>query len=223
MGCDIHAYAETRDSVGAWSAVLDSDGTPTRFCDYRSYDTFAILASVRNGGGFAGIKTSDGFNPIARPRGIPFDASPECQKMVDDYGEDGHSHSFLSLSELLEFDWLQTTIRRGIIPLQTWFFWSRYEKPRGRYPNTFSSAIGGNRVKVIVPSDAEKMQGVKPGPDENMSYHVDDEWELPYYRAAAMLWSEDIPRLMALAKTLPGASDTKDYHDRVRLVFFFDN
>ena len=38
---------------------------------------FAILAGVRNGYGFAGCDTGDGFRPIAPPRGLPGDVSPE--------------------------------------------------------------------------------------------------------------------------------------------------
>lgn len=43
----------------------------------RNYDVFAILANVRNGTGFAGIKTSSGFDPIDTPRGLPDDLSAE--------------------------------------------------------------------------------------------------------------------------------------------------
>lgn len=41
----------------------------------RNYDWFSILANVRNGSGFAGIKTGNGFDVIAEPRGLPDDIS----------------------------------------------------------------------------------------------------------------------------------------------------
>jgi hypothetical protein len=58
--------------------------------DERSYDTFAMLANVRNGRGFAGIKTSDGFPFIAEPRGLPDDFEMVERKTRDeeDDGED---------------------------------------------------------------------------------------------------------------------------------------
>ena len=41
--------------------------------DPRSYNTFAMLANVRNGRGFAGVRTSTGFPVIHEPRGLPDD------------------------------------------------------------------------------------------------------------------------------------------------------
>lgn len=46
----------------------------------RNYNLFSILANVRNGVGFAGCKTGEGFEPIAMPRGFPADASPAVKK-----------------------------------------------------------------------------------------------------------------------------------------------
>src|SRR3990167_5661087 len=43
----------------------------------RNYSLFAILANVRNGYGFGGCDTGNGFEVIAKQRGIPNDLSPE--------------------------------------------------------------------------------------------------------------------------------------------------
>lgn len=67
MGTDIHSIAQVRRN-GSWETVaIGVCGDP------RSYNTFAMLADVRNGRGFAGIKTSDGFPYIHEPRGLPAD------------------------------------------------------------------------------------------------------------------------------------------------------
>ena len=67
METDIHSIAQVRRN-GSWETVAIS------VCgDPRSYNTFAMLADVRNGRGFAGIKTSDGFPYIHKPRGLPAD------------------------------------------------------------------------------------------------------------------------------------------------------
>jgi hypothetical protein len=67
MGTDIHSIAQVRRN-GSWETVaIGVCGDP------RSYNTFAMLADVRIGRGFAGIKTSDGFPYIHEPRGLPAD------------------------------------------------------------------------------------------------------------------------------------------------------
>jgi hypothetical protein len=88
MGCDIHAQAE-RQIDGRWTVIEHLSPF-----DLRSYGLFAFLAGVRN---YSAIP------PLAAPRGIPADSPGE--------GEDGylgdHSYSWLSLEELLAFDYDQ--------------------------------------------------------------------------------------------------------------------
>ncbi len=79
----------------------------------RNYDLFAILANVRNGRGFAGIKTGEGFNPISEPKGLPEDVSPEVKQSSDDWDVDGHSHSWHTVADLINYNWHQETISYG--------------------------------------------------------------------------------------------------------------
>ena len=95
MGCDIHLIAEVRNGNGTWHLVPNFD-RPCDRCEAtghypdgracyrckgeghlvddhysdRSYDVFAMLADVRNGSGFAGVVTGEGFLPLAL-RGYP--------------------------------------------------------------------------------------------------------------------------------------------------------
>ena len=87
MGCDIHAHVEI-EVAGKWEhySCLDID---------RDYDLFARMANVRNRGS---------VNPISTPRGLPIDASVISKLESDSDGSDGHSHSWLNLGELKEFD-----------------------------------------------------------------------------------------------------------------------
>lgn len=64
----------------------------------RHYGLFGILA---------GVRMSD-VPRISDPKGIPKDTSPEIRYQVKRYGDDGHSHSYLSLHDLKDFDWDQT-------------------------------------------------------------------------------------------------------------------
>ena len=89
MGCDIHSQAEKRIN-GRWTRI---DGLEP--FDWRSYGMYAFLAGVRN---------YSAVTPLSEPRGLPDDV---------DYVEDAehwlgeHSFSWLSLDELLSFDYEQ--------------------------------------------------------------------------------------------------------------------
>src|SRR5678815_3673304 len=144
MGCDIHLRVQKR--VGSdW--VFVEDQIPDKYSDKghtrpdvwysgRNYDLFGILAGVRNGRGFAGCDTGDGFIPIAEPRGLPEEFSSEYVDRVDQ--EDGdydyqfwfgdHSHSWLTLAELLNYDWYQSTRSRGWVNGPQFEEWDRLKE-----------------------------------------------------------------------------------------------
>jgi hypothetical protein len=120
MGCDIHAHLEVRDysyddenkergiwfNTDKWTVNKDSvfypEDYPNRFhIDYddriykgRNYCLFAVLVNVRN---YWEIKS------ISEPKGLPDDISEETKKESDDYGCDGHSHTYLTLEEILNY------------------------------------------------------------------------------------------------------------------------
>lgn len=159
MGCDIHFYVEVKkddkwmfyDREAKYVKEVDEDGYRWKNDDWcespmyvgRNYNLFSILADVRNGRGFAGCDTGDGFVPIGPPRGVPNDVSPEvtkeyvcvlgsdeyhtqetfdrwvangCSKRIDANtvtGPDWHSASWFTVDELEKHDWNQTTKLRG--------------------------------------------------------------------------------------------------------------
>jgi hypothetical protein len=102
MGCDIHIHMETRESPNhPWEDSAGDfpcwgDEISEAPFDWRSYCMFSFLAGVRSNGGPC----------ISKPRGIPTDASPEVQAEKERWDGDGHSHSWLTLEELLAFDYL---------------------------------------------------------------------------------------------------------------------
>jgi hypothetical protein len=96
MGCDIHAYAEVRTPHGWGASDLD-------VFDGRNYGIFGFFADVRN----------YSHSPvIAEPRGLPDDVSSAIRKEGD--WTDAHSHSWLTLAELLAYDYDQTFWDRRI-------------------------------------------------------------------------------------------------------------
>lgn len=90
MGCDIHAYAERRNEAGQWEEIPDLQPF-----DWRSYSLFGWLAGVRN---YSAVE------PIAKGRGLPEDATSAVRECyLDD--DDCHSCTWVSLAELLEFNY----------------------------------------------------------------------------------------------------------------------
>lgn len=140
MGCDIHAIMQVRkNSNSVW---VTSEVLPI----VRNYWLFAALANVRNGRGFAGVETGKEIRPISEPRGLPSDIVSELDEnhlylphrvvYNDDFqavyttmflGE--HSHSWLSLIELLEYDWGQLVYRTGRVSPEIYTKLNPNERP----------------------------------------------------------------------------------------------
>ena len=110
MGCDIHSYAEKKVN-GKWEKVgeifpmdewlrnyykKDFDESPF---DWRSYAMFGFLADVRN---------YSNSEYLSEPKGLPDDISKEVKEKADYWDGDGHSHSFLTVKELIDFDYGKT-------------------------------------------------------------------------------------------------------------------
>lgn len=120
MGCDIHIHTERiqvdySTKTEKWincdhyklnpyydesnPEEMEADGEQKwellEIYSGRDYTLFSILAGVRD---YNGI-----YEPISEPRGIPEDASDIVKKDKEDWGSDGHSHSYLTLKELKEY------------------------------------------------------------------------------------------------------------------------
>lgn len=123
-----------------------------QFYHDRSYSVFAILAGVRNGVGFAGCDTGDPFVPISEPRGLPADMSFELRRRLKaDYDDDDdwvslgdHSFSWLTLDEVLAYDWDQTTKKRGWVDAWNFELFRRNGKP-----DSWSGGIGGPGIEHV--------------------------------------------------------------------------
>jgi len=233
MGCDIHFYVEKLID-GVWQSAdtvnTDDDGRPDvsyrdQLYSGRSYNLFAILADVRNGRGFAGCKTGAGFNPISSPRGVPHDASDVYARIAKDSGSDGHSHSWLGLRELLDYDWTQTTRLQGLVNLSTWIDWSSYDRQRGNGPDTWCGAQFSDERELSAAGMDALLDEYKALTDREqkepfLKKHARvfglAEWGVTYARAAGSFMTDTIPRLLRVAGGSRGI-------DSVRVCFFFDN
>lgn len=222
MGTDIHLYVEKRNTDGTWSAVKipysgwaggEKYHDGYRGWSDRSDDTFAILADVRNGRGFAGVVTGDGFNIIAEPRGIPDDISDTLKPVDRDEEEEesderrpwigDHSFSWLTYSEIVGFDWTQTTHRQGVVGATEY---AEFKK-NGR-PTSWSGRVWG---RDVVHATDEEMDAWLRGDGILTSVR----WQVSYSEVAA-------PFLRWLNKVVKPIADVVG-GDNVRLVFGFDS
>jgi len=234
MGTDIHFYVERRNGKG-WVSCdqwAEDECEPGRksvpygkhFYSSRSYDTFAILAGVRNGRGFAGVDTGDGFEPIAEPRGLPEDMSPELRAEADDYMD--HTPSWLTVKELMDYDWTKATTKRGWVNGPQFTAWSRFDRGQGHGPREWCGGVDGLKIEHITDDEmAKRVQNITDlfkGRDyREMETAIKDRlgstycqvsWQIPYYRAASLFLSETLPRLWRLGPP-----------EDVRAVFWFDS
>lgn len=99
MGCDIHCYKE-KFVGGQWVTADewvdeygDGEDVPykSRFTD-RNYNLFSVLSK--------GVRGEQDYS--FEPRGIPFNTSEPVKAASDKWDGDGHSHSYLHVSELRE-------------------------------------------------------------------------------------------------------------------------
>lgn len=114
MGADIHLFTEVKRNINNIERWVNSDYweiNPYHRYGYesdkqyerplshvsiykgRNYELFGILADVRGRG-----------NPImSDPRGLPEDVSDVVKEESDRWEGDGHSHSYFTLRELVEY------------------------------------------------------------------------------------------------------------------------
>lgn len=217
MGTDIHGIFQRHDG-SQWIDV------PSTYDFGRHYQLFAVLADVRNGYGFAGVKTGEPVKPIAPRRGLPPDfemdgddhplasadlESPWRQKArlehPDWYVDEklavwmgDHSHSWLTADEMLAwYAKAPRVIKTGILDRAIYDAWSGEGNP-----SEWCGGIGGGGVVTINDNELEKRE--VPG-----WTHIRCEWESGLGQELAYFFDE-VKRLA-------------DLHGRVRFVFGFDS
>ena len=160
MGCDIHIHVETFTDnkwgnadiwrVDPWFSSFDegSEFEAIEVYDGRDYRLFTALADVR---------CSEGIPVISEPRGLPADVSKQTNDASNSDGSDGHSHSHLLLSELVQYskDHPKTTFHGMISQKQS------KELDEGKLPNGWCGWTSQEGfVKRIWQNDSSVVDGL---------------------------------------------------------------
>jgi hypothetical protein len=188
MGCDIHDIVQVRDEQGKWNTVIDN------FLDGRHYNLFAVIGDVRN---YYDIK------PIASYRGIPWDVEWD----EDSYQFGDHSQSWVTLEELLNYDWNQTVEVNCVISYSDFLKWDKKSYPEFSASASIAGTEQDGTFRKITTVD---MRSMPIEMDPNLSYYV----RIYFTRTVRQLaW---IPNKMAKLVSLGEP-------DEVRWVFGFDS
>lgn len=149
----------------------------------RNYELFGILAGVRD-------RNND---MIDDPRGLPEDVSSVTKKESDRWDSDGHSHSWLTLKELKEYQGLHPLVKRsGFISPEAAELLDAGEET----PDTW---CGFTSLKDWVKREWEEgYDTLKPIIDE-MDKRVRDEF---------WVWGDE---------------ERPELDEKIRIVFWFDN
>ena len=180
--------------------------------DVRDYDLFAMLADVRNGRGFAGCVTGDGFEPISKPKGLPEDIGIDLKKHSD--GDCGHSASYLTLKELLDYTELSKnmyTNKQGLVTVDEYILFKETGVPDSWYRD-----VGGYRASIISNEEMENIELL----DSDHSYYTRIEWKVNYYEWAWKKFEEQVINRWIKEYVNPYNSFNDD---EIRIVFWFDS
>lgn len=221
MGCDIHLYVEVK-KYSTWESAdtWETDNHGDKFVPYekrlftgRNYNLFSILANVRN---------RYKFIPITDPKGLPNDVSEPVKNQSKNWEGNSHSHSFLTVQEILEFDWTQTVTLKGFLTAIGYYEIMRLKND----PNCYCGGVFGPNIQIISNQEMEEKINQVLNDSKELSYQEIEEkimndlqffyteykWTLPYYKTSTYFWSNTIPKLLKLGKP-----------EDIRLVFWFDN
>jgi hypothetical protein len=208
MGCDIHMYVEKKVKGIGWvrwqRTDVEKHGEYSYVRDYyayskRNYRLFSILAGVRS--------EDRSVGPIVQPRGIPHDASREVKAEFELWDADGHSHSFLTLEELLKYDWSKPIKHQGLVEAEVYDAWKASDE---LWPSMWCK--GASFGTKVTEQEYTEMKGRELPSEKPLFIHA--EWETTAADSAREFYDTYLPRLQKLAGKNP---------KNVRLVFWFDN
>lgn len=216
MGCDKYMqmimYAEVREN-GAWkkvgnifpSAFIEmNDKLTDRVCDERNIFLYELFGWVSNK-----LDKYTEIKPISELRGLPDDVSDEIAS--NNYFRFGGFNSYLTLDELLNYNWDATISHLGRLSEKAYVHWKR----DGVIPARWDRHISGKDKQVVT---SFVMDGILDGSiprDEGINYCVIVEYDPKSYKEYCSFFCDNaLPLLVGL---VPNGGSYKD----VRVVYTF--
>ncbi len=220
MGTDIELFAEVKRK-GKWMKVGEvfdwpesmkklaqkfGPKTDQPYMD-RNYELFSILADARN---------SFGLTPISKPRGIPKDISKELKdKLNAAYIDQDIKPSWVSLKELLDFDWDKKIRLCGIVDEANYKIFVEQGTPQlYEFDFVFRAA-----AQLFNPSHPMSKQIVLP----EHEYLLSQKKEKKEYRII-ICWTKAVKDMVDqfYALTLPQLKKLDKNPANIRIVFYFN-
>ena len=211
MGTDIHSIAQVKTGK-KWKTVDGGIGG-----DDRNYDTFAVLAGIRNGRGFAGCVTGEAWPVMSEPRGLPEDLEMDED---DDSRCDGkwfgdHSHSWLTLAEMETFwEELKNNQHKTIGCISVPQF--KNLMLHKEIPTAWSGGVSGGEIKLVDLSDKENLSEIEIARLTKDATDVRASW---FRRVEDSCWG--LVKIMEHLRSI--AADNGVEAKDVRFVFGFDS
>jgi len=212
MSAEVYAVIEFRD-VSGWRAwkIAEAPGPRWDLPIDQDYDLFAILANVRNECRYQG----DRFDSISDRRGFPEDISAEAR---DEGCTGDHSATWMTLSEILAFDWTRAVNKYGYL---NGIEFERWERNRrwAPIPDVYHWDVTGADERVV--SEAEMRESLarartsSPVEQDLSNIYCRISWQEGYAQCAAQLWTVVLPRMLRLGNQYG--------FDNVRLVMNFQS
>lgn len=226
MGTDIHPLVQRRKNENSEWEFVTIPGAAEKAWDKRdaepilqgltgrNYQLFAVLGNVRNGYGFAGVVTGEPIPFISDCRGLPSDFTEQktvrfnkyASKWSDDeeeqmdYGD--HSITWMTLAELLAYDWNRSIVKVGVISLKQFQQWDGITPPE-----IYSGGVWGQNIVTISEKDARESTIPK-----NVEVYVQISWRTSIKDRCKLFVEHVIPWLQTLGEP-----------DNIRLIVGFDS
>lgn len=228
MGTDIHWAIEYRTDEG-WRYFLDglnlSHRMHSRIFDAllpgdRNYNFFGMLANVRNGVGFAGVVTGDGFDPCVPEPRLPNDLSFGARQYIEEGYLGEHNLGAVTSSHLREY-WEKhkrlETRHRGVIEISEYpaFITSGRKRPK-----SYCGGISGGGTRVVTEAELKRHEWSVIGdhiasPAPEGATHVDVEWTSTYEESVGWSTAQFLSYGIEYLES--------DTHRELRFLFGFDS
>lgn len=209
MGCDIHIYLEQERTINndkKWVSMDYYKKNPyyDKNDEEDSWQVEYDVVEIYNGRNYslfsilAGVRNYGENSPIVEPRGIPFDCCKEIRELYEKWGSDAHTPTYLTYGELKEYS---------------------KNKQMVKYSGMISKEQSDNLDKGILPTEWCQWT--------NMDGYITREWEMEVSLVDPII--ETIEKRICDECYIYSRSQEekeeklKEYYDKVRTVFWFDN